>query len=205
MIIREKNIIFVHIPKTAGQSVTKFLLESIGKKYSLKNSNYGLIFNNKKKLKGPTHYHHLTLFEYKELGIVKDLEYYYKFAVFRNPYKRFQSIFNYNKNIHLCTEYKQFIKLIENKVFADNALYRHTLPQTWYVDYNLNNLDDCFFVEKISQLEKKFKNKYGFEQTILTENQSIENKIPLDNYTINFINKYYEKDFELLGYKYETP
>ena len=206
MVIHDRKILFVHIPKTAGQSVTKFLLENLGNKYNLKNQQYGLIFNKRQKIPGPFHFHHCKLGEYLSLGLIDDPKDYFKFSIFRNPYKRFVSSFYYNRANHRCDTYKEFIKMYEKTQYNfKEELYRHFIPQTWYVDYKITNLDKWFFQEDLEQFEQFFAKKYNFRIPMQFENVQSIQKEPLDNYSISFINKYYENDFNLLGYNYETP
>jgi len=206
MVLKDKKILFLHIPKTAGQSITRFLMENENEPYSLKNSKFGLIYNNKSKLKGPKHYHHLHLQEYQTLNIVDNLQDYFKFTVFRNPYSRFISAFKFNQSQHNYDSYKDFIKYFSNKKFSKKeVMFRHFIPQTWYIDYNIDNIDQYFFQERLNELETFFFKKFNFTKKIGHENISKKQTKDLDNYTKDFIKDFYKKDFKILGYKYETP
>lgn len=207
MILNKEKIIFIHIPKTAGQAVTKFLLDNIDKKFTLKSKDYGLINNKRNKVPGPKHLHHCNLIEYESLNLVKNIESYFKFTIFRNPYTRFVSAFYYNKFKHNCQTYKDFVKFYEGNSFPETEdLFRHFIPQTWYVNYNLKSLEAYFFQERMDEFEKYFFVTYNFSRKLQIINPRIEVNIDkLDNYTIDFIKKYYKKDFELLGYNDETP
>jgi hypothetical protein len=206
MVLKDKKLLFLHIPKTAGQSITKFLLENSNKTYTLKNSDFGLIYNNKLKFKGPKHYHHLRLDEYHSLRVIDSLEDYFKFTVFRNPYTRFVSAFNFNKIHHKCETYKEFVSYFKSKEFSKKEdIFRHFVPQLWYIDNNTKNIDKYFFYEDLKELEIFFFKKYGFSKKLGSENISNIKSEKLDNYTKDFVKDFYKKDFELLGYDYETP
>lgn len=206
MILHNEKIIFVHIPKTGGQSITKFLLENVNVKFNLKNEKHGLIINNKNKLQGPNHYHHCKLTEYQTLNLANNISLFFKFCVFRNPYTRFASAFYYNQTTHKCETYKRFVQYIETKKISNNSvLFRHTIPQTWYIDYNLKLLNKYFFTENLKELEYFFNKSFNFYKPLSTENVSNLSKAPIDGYTKDFIDKYYVRDFDLLGYKNETP
>lgn len=206
MVIYKKKILFVHVPKTAGQSVTRFFLENLGEKYSLKNKKYGLVFNKLEKLPGPYHYHHCNINEYKSLGLIKNPRHYFKFSIFRNPYTRFVSSFYFNQETHKCQTYKDFIKMYEKTHYSfKEELFRHFIQQTWYVNFKMTNLDKWFLQEDLKPFENFFAKHYTFCIPLKRENVQAVNTQPLDNYSIGFINKYYKQDFDLLGYRYETP
>jgi len=208
LILHKQKIIFIHIPKTAGQSVTDFLFKNIDENFDLKNKKYGLINNLKEKNPGPKHYHHCSITEYKGLNLVDNLDLYFKFTVFRNPYKRFISAFYYNFSKHNCNNFREFIDNLE-KITNNQKddLFRHFVPQTWYINYDLKNIDCYFYQEKLEDLEKYFQYKFNFFKKISHINKmSSIKKENLGQYEIDFIKDYYKKDFEILGYNdYETP
>ena len=59
MILYEHKIIFVHIPKTAGQSVTNYFLNNIGKNFTLDLPEFGLLENLNLEMPGPQNHHHM--------------------------------------------------------------------------------------------------------------------------------------------------
>jgi hypothetical protein len=206
MILPEQKVLFLHIPKTAGQSVTRFLFEGINRPFRLKDNYYSLVNNTKFKLDGPEHYHHCTLDEYVKLGLVNNLDQFFKFTIFRNPYTRFVSAFYFNQERYKYKTYKEFIVFFENHTHnLRSDLFRHFVTQTWYIDYNLKNLDKIFYFEKLNDFISFFQNKFKFKNQLSYDNVNNFSHKKLDNYTISFINEYYKRDFELLGYKYETP
>jgi hypothetical protein len=202
MIIAEKKILFVHIPKTGGQSVTKYFLENLGEKPNLKNNKYGLINNKKAKRHGPHHFHHLLLKEYKELELIDSIYKYFKISVVRNPYSRFISAYYFN-NLQNDFSFKEVLSKLP---FEDERsdLYRMFLPQTDYlmVD-NKIQIDKLFYQENLEEFFNFFNKKYKMSGSIYTnksKNKIIDSKLKHDE--IELINNIYYQDFLLLGYNF---
>lgn len=202
MIIPEKKILFVHIPKTGGQSVTKFFLENLGEKANLKNAKYGLINNKKNKRQGPHHFHHLLLKEYEKLGLVNDVKEYFKITVVRNPYSRFISAYYFNK---LQNDFS-FREVLDRLPFADERsdLYRMFIPQTNYLTVdNKIQIDKVFYQENLDDFFEFFLKKYKMSGSVYTNKSKI--KITdsfLKDDEIQLINKIYYRDFQDFGYKF---
>lgn len=202
MIIPEKKTLFVHIPKTGGQSVTKYFLENLGEKPNLKNSKYGLINNKKSKRHGPHHFHHLLLKEYKELELIDSIDEYFKISVVRNPYARFVSAFYFN-NLQKDFSFKQ---VLDKLPFKDTRsdLYRMFIPQTDYLTVdNKIQIDKLFYQENLDEFFDFFSKNYKMSGRVYTNKSKI--KITdsfLKDDEIQLINKIYYRDFQEFGYKF---
>jgi hypothetical protein len=206
MILPDQKTIFIHIPKTGGQSVSFYLLKNLGVKnyFALKQPKYGLILNKKLKKQGPSHYAHMFVNEYVNYNFitVKQLELWNKITVVRNPYSRFKSAF-YFKNLHETTDYRSWCKQIELlKTDKNSNLYRMFTPQTEYLEYN-NKIfvDNIFYTENLKDLFVYFNKEYAFTTETFKKNRTTNRKLPLDKYTIDFINDFYKEDFENFGYE----
>lgn len=200
MIIPEKKILFVHIPKTGGQSVTKYLLQNLGEKTNLKNSKYGLINNKKSKIEGPYHFHHLLLREYKSLGLVKNIDDYFKISVVRNPYSRFVSAFYFN-NLQDKFSYTDVLKQLP---FEDKNLdlYRMFIPQVDYLKIGGKiKIDKLFYQENLKELFNFFNNEYMMKGNYYTNISKTTEQKPLTKKDIILINQLYFVDFREFGYK----
>ena len=200
MIIPEKKILFVHIPKTGGQSVTKYLLQNLGEKTNLKNSKYGLINNKKSKIKGPCHFHHLLLREYKSLGLIENIDDYFKISVVRNPYSRFVSAFYFN-NLQDKFSYADVLKQLP---FEDKNLdlYRMFIPQVDYLKIGGKiKIDKLFYQENLKELFNFFNNEYMMKGNYYTNISKTTEQKPLTKKDIILINQIYFADFREFRYK----
>jgi hypothetical protein len=204
MILKDPKILFVHIPKTGGQSMTKYLQENVGKKYNLRDTECGLYEDNQSlKKPGPDNSHHLFYKEYIEYNWVMDnVNTYFSFAVVRNPYDRFVSAFHWWHELKTHT-YKSFIENFPTEFRA--GLDRHFSRQSDFVMYQ-----GKIGVDKIFRLEydipvnftKFMEEKFGFTKPIGVVNKAhAKKKTPLDRATIDWINDHYDQDFKLFGYE----
>lgn len=204
MILRDPKILFVHIPKSAGQSVTKYLQENVGKSYDLNNPEFGFRINKDLKDPGPQNTHHLFYKEYMEYNWVLDnIKSYFSFAVVRNPYERFVSAFYWRPEIFRNHTYKSFIENFSEDFRSD--INRHFARQSNFViHHGTIGVDKIFKLEYDipSYFSKFMKKKFGFAKPLDQLNKAhFSKKTPLDRATIDWINNYYDQDFELFGYK----
>lgn len=154
MISKNFNCIFIHIPKTAGQSIEHFFLALHGLSWQ-ERSELLLRFNPEPSL-GPERLAHLTAWEYLKYGYVEQAEFnrYFKFAFIRNPWERLVSEFYfYRYDKEMTFKHFVFNALPEKSDYTDK--YRHILPQYDFIyDKNGNQLVD--FIGRFETLEKDF-------------------------------------------------
>lgn len=95
VISHKHRTIFVHIPKTAGQSVESVYLEDLGLTWD-ERERLALAWNDDRRL-GPSRLAHLYADEYVAMGHISQSDYdsYFKFAVVRNPYDKLLSAYRY--------------------------------------------------------------------------------------------------------------
>lgn len=189
------DIAFIHIPKTGGTSVFSWIEENFD--YVNKGAKHATINQYEKNFGRPKNY----------------------FSIFRHPVDRLLSWYHYQYKMILYREEKgkpkttdkeikdlYFKGIDESFTGYPNALFNKTIlrPQTKYFDKDITfllryeNLNEDF--SKIQHLtncykDLPFKNK--------SKNKSIETII--SKKTLNIIFNIYKKDFEQLGYDYETP
>ncbi|MEP2533654.1 sulfotransferase family 2 domain-containing protein [Shimia sp.] len=140
MLSRAHKTIFVHIPKTAGQSVVAPFLDHLGLGWDAGES---LLLRAGDGPGMPERLAHLYAREYVELGFVTQAEFddYLKFAVIRHPYERAVSEFRYRMGkwgrrlqwSHWLTsrDFDSFMREDYPDTFGDNA--RHMCPQVAFV------------------------------------------------------------------------
>lgn len=153
MICHQHKCIFVHIPKTAGQSVEHVFLDLLGLTWETR-APLLLRFNDKKEL-GPPRLAHLKANDYlKYKYISEDLfNSYFKFSFVRNPWSRLVSFYNYRK-YYMFYNFKSFVmKHLEKNIWKKD--YWFIGPQYEYLyDDNGNILVD--FIGKFENLQKDF-------------------------------------------------
>jgi len=145
------NVLFVHIPKNAGQTITKFFM---GFDFVPWEDRYKyLLFQNSDPNHGPPQVAHFTLDEYYKSNLISDeiIDNAIKFAVVRNPWDRLWSEYNFHwKDI---VSWDKFFKYFPDYIFDDHATgrdaLRHILPQVEFINDSVKilrfeNLDDDF-------------------------------------------------------------
>ena len=216
------NLTFIHIPKNAGTSIEYIGYKNgyIWGKYVFYNFkilyyideimlkckfNYRVnstlkhlmfkIFNTKLK-------HHIPYYIKNNINTKKNK---ISFMVVRNPYNRIISCFKFLKNENNINIFvKKYIDKYKNKTkFVDFVLF---IPQH---EYLLNNTEILRF-ENIDNDFKNFCKKHNLKEMVLPKHNISNNKKKiyindLNNESIQLINEFYSKDFELFGYKKINP
>lgn len=163
--------IFIHIPKTAGNSI----ISSISQNY-----NCTIIKNDRTQ---NDNYHSTIIDANKQLGNIDD---YYKFSVVRNPWNRVTSWFLFRKvilekSIKTLRAGQKIKKLIPNLVNLEKEYTAmNTSLENWLALYNDQPWDFTWF--KISDNQSSWLNGYSFDSIIKYENLGEELKeIPFLN------------------------
>lgn len=158
MICHEYQCLFVHIPKTAGQSVEQFFIDLLNLSWEERSDL--LLRKNFEPSQGPPRLAHLTAQEYINYKYINyDLfKSYYKFSFVRNPWSRIVSEYRYRyANLY---DFKTFVlkELPQsNSDCYQKSLdrYRHILPQyNFLFDSEGKQLVD--FIGKFENLQRDF-------------------------------------------------
>lgn len=132
MISERFRCVFVHIPKTAGQSVEHFFLKLHGLSWE-ERAALLLRYNRDPKL-GPERLAHLKAGEYVECGHISSGDFlrYFKFSFVRNPWERLVSEYLYRG---YCMEhtFREFVTCGLPPEDGYSDAHRHIIPQYNYL------------------------------------------------------------------------
>jgi hypothetical protein len=169
-VISEKfGCVFVHIPKTAGQSIENFFLAWHG--LTWKERARLLIKRNGDPACGPEQLAHMTAQEYLDFGYLTSdtFDSYFKFAFVRNPWERLVSEYKFMKEYHERHSFKEFVLrgLPRESAYLDS--YRHITPQCEFL-YNSDGKLMVDFVGRFEHLQSDFDyvcKRLGIEDSLL--------------------------------------
>lgn len=228
MICREYNCLYVHVPKTGGQSVEQFFIDLLGLDWE-KDRGDLLIRRNEDRACGTQKLAHLSASEYVECGHVSQEEFsaFFKFSFVRNPWTRILSEYRYRNYFHHLSFRDFVLNKLPNPGWDDN--YRHVMPQYDMLhDGDGNLLVD--FVGRFETLQQDFdriceqlkipdsrlphrnksdKKSRDIKRTLRNllylngENRKRCLQDFYDDETRDAVGEYYRKDIETFGYSFE--
>lgn len=187
MIINQKeydSVLFVHIPKTAGSSISKVLDE-----------------NNLDNWKREWPRHHDPYSYLKEANLVDERV--FSFAVVRNPYTRTYSCYKqYNKTNQTDISFAQYLDNIKQGKISTVSPLLH-IPQSFYImDQDDLQVERLYKFENLKELEDELGWELGFYnvgnyvvESYIQEYSDEAIKMVQDFYSSDFINFGYSKDF----------
>lgn len=199
--INQKNILFIHIPKTAGTALEAWLTSV---------SDTGLNFHSTIQpsfLKCTPQ--HLTYANLKLL-LGNFCAFDYTFSVVRNPYKKLESEYFYETHSYVKKGFQrpdfsswaiqQIIQYQDNAFHLDN----HFRPQTDFLDEAI----EVFKLESgldfiIGEIAKKI--AVLAPPSIAHKNVSVKEPIQWSSELLSLFNKVYENDFADLKYEKRLP
>ena len=211
MISIKHKIIFIHIPKCAGQSIENIFLRDLGLNWQERHPL--LLRPRKANERGPERLAHLYAEEYFKFGYIPKEKYdnFFKFSIIRNPVDRILSEINYqripkknSKNINGIESVEEYIsKVIKLNKFSD--LQRHISPQVKFLhDSETNKLlvDKIISFDELNHevpkiLKKKLKVSYEVPKINSSKNK-LWFKEELTPRDLSFLYDFYESDFKFL-------
>ncbi len=217
MICKEYKCIFVHIPKTAGQSVEYFFLRLLGLSWQQRTPLL-LRFNADPRL-GPERLAHLTAEEYVRCGHIDQIQFasFFKFSFVRNPWARLVSEYRYRNYVNRIS-FKDFLTKGLPPAGPSDA-YRHIVPQYDFLHDSKGRLL-VDFVGRFENLQDDFDivcSRLGItESTLPHVNQSKPGHGSLagqsgpashysdyyDEETRGLVATMYSKDIDAFGYEF---
>lgn len=163
MICHQQKTIFIHIPRTAGQSIERVFLKQAG--LSWENRAPLLLKDNNDPTLGPPYLAHLTAQEYVKYGYLSQdtFDHYYKFAFVRNPWDRvvsFYKYFGYDRKI-------TFKRFLHDVLYPHlwNEYYYFIRPQFEYIfdNYDVQIIDFIGHFESLDQDFRSISSKVGIQ------------------------------------------
>ncbi len=211
---KEINTLFIHIPKTGGTGLEEYLrtryTESVFS--HVPNDNF---LNPTKSLQ---HQPYSFLYEYRnELDIPFETDDFKIITVVRNPYNRiisdlvFFGLIDYDSTPdEVCTTIKNYLGINKDQGYTiymkeglwifneENDYDNHRIPQSVFLSNFDLKTEKTIKIFKTESLTKEII-EYGFtDYEFSTETRNYMNY--LNNESIQIINEYYKRDFELFGY-----
>jgi hypothetical protein len=125
---KELNTIFVHVPKTAGQSIEHVFLQELG--LSWQQRSLLLLRPNKDPTLGPPRLAHLFAREYYECNHMSEEEFsrHFRFSVVRNPYDRVVSQYKFRYQ-PAGLSFPAFVEHLRADLSGRTEKPRHLAPQ----------------------------------------------------------------------------
>lgn len=196
MISHKYQYIFIHIPKTAGNSIANFLINYCDNKIIIKDSNYGpddgiqiICEKNKKNIK------HVKLSYYNKLYGDLILNY-FKFMIVRNPYDRIMSYYFWTKGNNDITFNKtEFINFIKTTPLTRfQYIYYDKTIKIIYYENMINELNN---IELFKNLNLDFINLPNIN---LNKNKTSSYDKFYDTELRDLVYNVFEKDFITFNY-----
>lgn len=208
MLIDDKKVLFIHIPKTGGQAVSNVLFEGGFKSLGV----------SKEYLVGHKPRRTLTHITYSEVLTYlnrspEDFDDYFKFSIVRNPWSRAVSLWaaRFKEKGYSFQESLDFIEegnlKIFDECFANSYLGKvMTKPQSDYVLHNGKISVDIYKFENYKKEIKKIKKRLGIKRRLYKINSSKHSHYShyYNKKRIKQVERIYGKDIDLFGYRFNT-
>lgn len=195
MISHKLKFIFIHIPKTSGNSLSLFLKDFIDDKVIHRTSNMGekqgisiICEKTNKDIK------HMDITYYKNTYGEK-INDYFKFTIVRNPYDRMLSYYFWSKGKNNQKfNRNEFIKFIKE----NESLQHKYIDNTFHIIRFENLINELKNIECLKEIVN-----FNNYPTLNASSNSKRNYNEIyDKELKDLVFNKYKKDFELFGYKY---
>lgn len=214
---KEKQFMFVHVPKVAGTSISKALNGTTGMFWASNADGERQIIST-----------HTYASEIKRFIGPSQFAAYYKFAFVRNPWDRLYSLYNFmvnskeiNRADHIFDQdeaerrgFKWF--LLENRMKStrvrlygvDVNICQQTTPQLeWLTEGDKMIVDFVGTYENLQQDFELLNSRLGLNAKLPWKNKYSERRYQdvYDNEMIEFVYKYHSKDIKMFNYAFDGP
>ena len=221
MISKLDKTIFIHIPKTGGQSIERVFLRRANLDWEQRDQ--FLLKRNRNPKSGPPRLAHLTASEYHDYEYLSLEQWheFFKFAFVRNPWQSAWSEYCYRQ--YDCSfDYfllKRFPTKTHDNYTSGDDLYRHIIPQSEFIFDHRDTLK-VDFIGRFETINEDFRTLslqlFGHDEPLPHVNKSPQKKVfnffyknnvsYRDAYSdkgVQFIERFYARDIELLSYSFE--
>jgi hypothetical protein len=198
------NILLIHIPKTGGTSIAKYLEKKYDIPYNSK-SLYGYLSEetkNEKNINIKTSMQHMTyetIYKYKDYFNI-DYKNIRILAAVRNPYQRIISDLFFLRKIKHDSSKKEVFNIM--KKYLNEDLDNHNIPQYLFITDENKQLIPNIKILKTETLQKDMMH-LGFDD-FNEKRISNTNKVNYFDYlnidSITLINNFFDYDFKLFNY-----
>jgi chondroitin 4-sulfotransferase 11 len=181
---RDSRLIFIHIPKTAGASITYMLRKTLGK-------------NNTPQNAGP---HSLSTHVYKLLG-KKEWNNCWSFGVIRNPWDRIVSHYKYHVSMNRAggKRFGQWLFSLPERGLLKRPQYNYLFD---FDDTQL--VDDIFRFERLHELVSTL--ELRLDRSVRLPHCHKSKRRPYremyNGKTRRFVERVFESDIETFGYRF---
>lgn len=200
---KKKHILFIHIPKTGGTSLENYLKNNDIQTLYIPVPRNNILPEKNLRNKSLQHQTYNTIYKYRKLLNINFDNKLRIISIVRNPYHRIISDLFWNKLIKKNTSPEMVYNIIKSYIYKD-CYDNHNIPQYKFITDENNELINNIKIFRTEELKKGLI-EYGFINfNIHTNNIKINNNDKmkyLNRDSINLINNYYKKDFELFNYK----
>ena len=198
---KEKNLLFIHIPKTGGTIIEDCIKTHTTQTLYTKWTNNLLDFPyNKKSLQ---HQFYIIIYKFRSKLDV-DFNNIKIFSIVRNPYDRIISDLLWWQLIKKDFTAEQVYNIIKSNYLYRDDLDSHNEPQyKFIVDENSELIKNIkiFHTETLNESNDELNKFLGFNINIKQEGINKDYNKYLNKDSISLINTFYKKDFELFNYK----
>jgi chondroitin 4-sulfotransferase 11 len=199
---RQIKTLFIHIPKTGGSSLEKYLSLKLNipldakslystskngyKHVSLQHQTYSTLYKHNKRFD----------IDFNDLKII---------SIVRNPYERLVSDLFFFNLINDNTSTSKVYKIIKEYINSNNY-DNHNIPQYLFLIDKNNNINKDIKIFKTETLTEELQS-YGFVDfnnlynTNTNKNSNKDYFYFLNSKSIKLINKIYQEDFKLFNYQ----
>ena len=195
---QEKNILFIHIPKTGGTSIETWMSDIAPLKFHsvripshLKSTPQHLPFREIRSLFGDSYFDHI-------------------FTIVRNPYDRFISEYKFQSKKGRNQRLTQFTPTFSEwairqlEAFRKNPFHggNHFRPQSSFLDFGIKIYK---FEEGIETIISDAATKFNLPHPKTIPHKLKSDPIPAPELSLDVlteINQVYKQDFEMLGYNF---
>ncbi len=206
MLSHDFRTIFVHVPKTGGQSIASVFLDQLGLTWEERAPL--LMRPNDDPAKGPPRLAHLYASEYVKFGYLSPADFaaYFKFSVVRNPWSRAVSEYKF-RHQHWGIPFRTFVSQIVRPGLAFGEL-RHVDPQKRFLYSETGSL----LVDRVLRFETLAddfadvsRELFGRSKTLPQRNatEPTDYRAFYDEETMRMIAVAYHDDIKVFGYRFD--